>query len=112
MDNTGYCNISNYDGKEGKIGKYTTKSIIVEINEPKTSNKNNKVKKVHECIKYERDKLTEIALKCRHDKCFKIINKGTCVKIREYRPNRNYVKRGNRLKLHLEKQKNSITLST
>ena len=94
------------------IGKYTTKSIMVDINEPKTSNNNNKVQRVHECIKYERDQLTETALKCKHDKHYKIINKDTCVKIREYRLNRRYKRGGKRHKTAFRKENNSITLST
>ena len=68
-------------GKEEKIDKHTTKSIMVEINEPKIRNNNIKVQRVCECIRYEWDHLTEIALKCKHDNHYKIINKDICVKI-------------------------------
>ena len=88
--------------KEGEIGKYTTKSILVAINEPKTSN-NSKVQRVHECIKYERDQLTKIALKCKHDKHLKITNKDTCAKIRECRLNRRYKRGGKRLETTFRK---------
>ena len=60
-------------GKEEKIGKYITKSTMVEINEPKITNSNIKVQRVHECIRYERDRLIEIALKCKYENCYKII---------------------------------------
>ena len=53
--------------KEDKIGKYITKSTMVEINELKITNSNIKVQRVHECIRYERDQLIEIALKCKYD---------------------------------------------
>ena len=60
---------------------------MAEINESKISHNNIKVKRVHECTKYERDQLIEIAHKCKQDNCCKIINKEPCVKIREYRLN-------------------------
>ena len=100
-------------GKEEKIGKYTTKSIMVEIDESNISNNNIKVQRVHECIKYERDKLIEIVLKCKHDNCYKIINKDTCVKIREYRLNRRCRRGGKRFKTIFRKlvQHNTLNIS-
>ena len=59
-------------------------SIMAEIKESKTINSNIKVQRVHEFTKYEKDQVIEIAHKCNH--C-RIINKETCVKIREYRLN-------------------------
>ena len=66
------------------IGK---NSIMEEIKESKIISNNINVQKVYECIKYERDQLIEIAHKCKQDNQYKIINKETCVKIREYRLN-------------------------
>ena len=91
-------------GKEKKIGKYTTKSIMLEIDEQNISNNDIKVQRVHECIKYERDQLTEIVLKCKHDNCCKIINnKDTCVKIKEHRLIGRYKRGGKRLKTAFRK---------
>ena len=64
------------------IGK---KSIVEEIKESKIISNNINVQKVHECTKYERDQLIEIAHKCKQDNQYKIIHKEACVKIREYR---------------------------
>ena len=56
---------------------------MAEINESKTINSNIKAQRVHEFTKYEKDQLIEIAHKCKLDNCYKIINKKTCVKLRE-----------------------------
>ena len=52
---------------------------MVEINEPRFRNNNIKVQRICECIKYERDELIEIALRCQHDNHYKIIKKDICV---------------------------------
>ena len=83
---------------------------MVEIDEPNIS-KNIKVQGVHECIKYERDQLIEIALKSEYDNCYKIINKDICVKIREYRLNRRYKREGKRLKIAFRKLVHHNTLN-
>ena len=87
---------------------------MVEINEPKIRNNNIKVQRVHECIKYEKDQLIEIMLKCKQDNQFKIINKDICVKIREYRLNRRYKRGGKRLRTAFRKlvqQHNTLNIS-
>ena len=89
-------------------------SIMAEINESKSNKNNIKVQRVHECIKYERDQLIEIALKCKQDSCCKIINKVICVKIREYRLSQRYKKGGKRLKITYRKlvqQHNTLNIN-
>ena len=49
-------------------------------------------------MKYEREELIGIAHKCKQDNQYKILNKETCVKIRNYRLNRRYKREGKKLK--------------
>ena len=72
------------------------------------------MQRVHECIRYERGQLIEIAIKCKYDNHYKIINKDICVKIREYRLNRRYKRGGNRLKTtfrKITKQHNTLNIN-
>ena len=71
-----------------------------EIRESKTISNNTNGQRVHECIKYERDELIGIAHKCKQDNRYKILNKKTCVKIRDYRLNEDTKEEGRYLKLH------------
>ena len=80
----------------------------------KITNSNIKVQRVHECIRYERDQLIEIALKCKYDNCYKIINKDICVKIGEYILNRRYKSEGKRQKTAFRKlaqQHNTLNIN-
>ena len=57
----------------------------------------------HECIKYEREELIGIASKCRQDNRYRILNRETCVKIRNFRLNRRYKRGGKRLNIAYRK---------
>ena len=56
-----------------------------------------------ECIKYEREKLIGIASKCRQDNRYRILNRETCVKLRNFRLNRRYKRGGKRLNISYRK---------
>ena len=76
------------------IGKNTT---MEETSELKIISSNTNSDRIHECIKYEREELIGIANKCKQDNRYKILNKETGVKIRNYRLNRRYKRGGKRL---------------
>ena len=84
------------------IGKNST---MEETSELQITSSNTNSHRIHECIKYEREKLIGIALKCKQDNWYKILNKETCVKIGNYRLNRRY-KRGT-----LQVMKQNIVIS-
>ena len=69
------------------IGKNTN---MEETSELKIISSNTNTDGINECIKYEREELIGIANKCKQENRYKILNKETCVKIRNYRLNRRY----------------------
>ena len=74
-----------------------------ETSELKIISSNSNSDGIHECIKYEREELIGIASKCEQDNRYKILNKETCVKIRNYRLNRRYKRGGKRLNIAYRK---------
>ena len=78
------------------IGKNTN---MEETSELKIISSNTNIDAINECIKYEREELIGIANKCKQDNRCKILNKETCVKIRNYRLNRRYKRGGKRLNI-------------
>ena len=82
------------------IGKNTN---MEETSELKIISSNTNSDGIHECIKYERDELIGIANKCKQDSQYKILNKETCVKIRNYRLNSRYRRGGKRLNIAYRK---------